>query len=89
MQASAVPGRVVAADGGTDPLTGLVDFGGVQKSVCMEYVPDVAVGERVIARRLALQRLDEASARASLELFGQLGPPDEEFGDAWDRAAAI
>ncbi|WP_236243731.1 HypC/HybG/HupF family hydrogenase formation chaperone [Streptomyces sp. CC228A] len=85
----AVPGRVVAVDGGTDPLTGLVDFGGVQKSVCMEYVPDVAVGEYVIVHvGFALQRLDEASARASLELFGQLGLLDEEFGDAWDRAAA-
>ncbi|OII65449.1 Ni/Fe hydrogenase formation protein [Streptomyces sp. CC53] len=85
----AVPGRVVAVDGGTDPLTGLVDFGGVQKSVCMEYVPDVAVGEYVIVHvGFALQRLDEESARASLELFGQLGLLDEEFGDAWDRAAA-
>jgi hydrogenase expression/formation protein HypC len=80
---------VLAVDDGHDPLTGLVDFGGVRKSVCLEYVPDVRVGEYVIVHvGFALQRLDEASARASLELFEQLGLLEEEFGDAWDRAAA-
>jgi hydrogenase expression/formation protein HypC len=66
-----------------------VDFGGVVKDVCLAYVPDAAVGEYVIVHvGFALQRLDEESARASLELFEQLGLLDEEFGDAWQRAAA-
>jgi hydrogenase expression/formation protein HypC len=85
----AVPGKVVAVEAGHDPLTGLVDFGGVRKSVCLEYVPDVRVGEYVIVHvGFALQKLDAAAARASLELFEQLGLLEEEFGDAWDRAAA-
>ncbi|MDF3299046.1 HypC/HybG/HupF family hydrogenase formation chaperone [Streptomyces tropicalis] len=84
----AVPGRVVAIDESTDPLTGLIDFGGVQKQACLEYLPDVRVGEYVIVHvGFALQRLDEESARASLELFEQLGLLEEEFGDAWKQAA--
>ncbi|MGA5319587.1 HypC/HybG/HupF family hydrogenase formation chaperone [Streptomyces seoulensis] len=83
----AVPGKVVAIDEGTDPLTGLVDFGGVQKQACLEYLPDVRVGEYVIVHvGFALQKLDEESARASLELFEQLGLLEEEFGDAWGQA---
>ncbi|MFD8676576.1 HypC/HybG/HupF family hydrogenase formation chaperone [Streptomyces seoulensis] len=83
----AVPGKVVAIDEGTDPLTGLVDFGGVQKQACLEYLPDVRVGEYVIVHvGFALQKLDEESARASLELFEQLGLLEEEFGDAWEQA---
>ncbi|MFF7966934.1 HypC/HybG/HupF family hydrogenase formation chaperone [Streptomyces sp. NPDC007903] len=83
----AVPGKVVAIDEGADPLTGLVDFGGVQKQACLEYLPDVRVGEYVIVHvGFALQRLDEESARASLELFEQLGLLEEEFGDAWEQA---
>ncbi|BDH05962.1 MULTISPECIES: HypC/HybG/HupF family hydrogenase formation chaperone [Streptomyces] len=83
----AVPGKVVAIDDGADPLTGLVDFGGVQKQACLEYLPDVKVGEYVIVHvGFALQRLDEESARASLELFEQLGLLEEEFGDAWAQA---
>ncbi|MFF7381333.1 HypC/HybG/HupF family hydrogenase formation chaperone [Streptomyces griseoluteus] len=83
----AVPGKVVAIDEGADPLTGLVDFGGVCKQACLEYLPDVRVGEYVIVHvGFALQKLDEESARASLELFEQLGLLEEEFGDAWEQA---
>ncbi|MER8016625.1 HypC/HybG/HupF family hydrogenase formation chaperone [Streptomyces griseoluteus] len=83
----AVPGKVVAIDEGADPLTGLVDFGGVRKQACLEYLPDVRVGEYVIVHvGFALQKLDEESARASLELFEQLGLLEEEFGDAWEQA---
>ncbi|MFZ4235558.1 HypC/HybG/HupF family hydrogenase formation chaperone [Streptomyces murinus] len=84
----AVPGKVVSIDHQADPLTGLIDFGGVRKQVCLEYLPEVRVGEYVIVHvGFALQRLDEESARASLELFDQLGLLEEEFGDAWERAA--
>ncbi|GHF86179.1 HypC/HybG/HupF family hydrogenase formation chaperone [Streptomyces thermodiastaticus] len=84
----AVPGKVVSIDHRADPLTGLIDFGGVRKQACLEYLPDVQVGEYVIVHvGFALQRLDEASARASLELFEQLGLLEEEFGDAWQQAA--
>ncbi|WP_175407363.1 HypC/HybG/HupF family hydrogenase formation chaperone [Streptomyces sp. TRM64462] len=85
----AVPGRVLSIGERDGPLTGVVDFGGVRKDVCLEYVPEVRVGEYVIVHvGFALQRLDEESARASLELFRQLGLMEEEFGDPWQRAAA-
>ncbi|MDQ0994198.1 HypC/HybG/HupF family hydrogenase formation chaperone [Streptomyces sp. V3I7] len=84
----AVPGKVVSIDDQADPLTGLIDFGGVQKQACLEYVSDVQVGEYVIVHvGFALQRLDEASALASLKLFEELGLLEEEFGDAWEQAA--
>ncbi|TWV33487.1 HypC/HybG/HupF family hydrogenase formation chaperone [Streptomyces misionensis] len=84
----AVPGKVVSIDHQADPLTGVIDFGGVRKEACLEYLPDVRVGEYVIVHvGFALQRLDEESARASLELFDQLGLLEEEFGDAWEQAA--
>ncbi|MGY5011850.1 HypC/HybG/HupF family hydrogenase formation chaperone [Streptomyces sp. 900105755] len=83
----AVPGRVVRIDDTADPLTGLIDFGGVQKQACLEYVSDVKVGEYVIVHvGFALQRLDEESALASLKLFEELGLLEEEFGDAWQQA---
>ncbi|MFE9452136.1 HypC/HybG/HupF family hydrogenase formation chaperone [Streptomyces sp. NPDC006739] len=85
----AVPGRVLAIEEDAEPLTGLIDFGGVHKRVCLEYVPDVEVGEYVIVHvGFALQRLDEESAQASLRLFEELGLLEEEFGDPWGRAAA-
>ncbi|HEY5833390.1 HypC/HybG/HupF family hydrogenase formation chaperone [Streptomyces sp.] len=83
----AVPGRVVGIEDRGGTRMARVDFGGVVKDVCLAYVPDAEVGEYVIVHvGFALQRLDEQSARASLELFEQLGLLQEEFGDPWEQA---
>jgi len=65
-----------------------VDFGGVEKEVCLEFVPDLQVGEYTIVHvGFALQRLDEQSAKETLANFERLGELELEFDDAWQRAA--
>ncbi|MCX5197411.1 HypC/HybG/HupF family hydrogenase formation chaperone [Streptomyces sp. NBC_00249] len=84
----AVPGRVLEIGERDGTRMATVDFGGVQKEVCLEYLPDLQVGEYAIVHvGFALQRLDEESARQTLELFAQLGMLQEEFGDPWEQAA--
>jgi len=71
-----------------DTRMGKVDFGGVIKDVCLEYLPDLQVGEYTIVHvGFALQRLDEESARQSLAEYERMGALEEEFGDAWGLAA--
>jgi hydrogenase expression/formation protein HypC len=58
-----------------------VDFGGVRKDVCLQYVPDATVGEYVVVHvGFAIQRLDEDAAKQTLANFEQLGILEEEFG---------
>lgn len=84
----AVPGRVLEIGEKDGTRMATVDFGGVQKEVCLEYLPDLRVGEYAIVHvGFALQRLDEESARQTLELFARLGMLQEEFGDPWEQAA--
>ncbi|MGO4462691.1 HypC/HybG/HupF family hydrogenase formation chaperone [Streptomyces sp. M-16] len=84
----AVPGRVLEIGERDGTRMATVDFGGVQKEVCLEYLPDLRVGEYAIVHvGFALQRLDEESALQTLELFAQLGMLQEEFGDPWEQAA--
>ncbi|MEU5976881.1 HypC/HybG/HupF family hydrogenase formation chaperone [Streptomyces sp. NPDC047315] len=84
----AVPGRVMEIGERDGTRMAVVDFGGVVKDVCLEYLPDLRVGEYAIVHvGFALQRLDEESARRTLELFGELGLLQEEFGDPWEAAA--
>jgi hydrogenase expression/formation protein HypC len=53
---------------------GKVDFGGVLKRVCLEYVPEVAVGEYALVHvGFALTRLDEAEAQSVFRLLAELG----------------
>lgn len=84
----AVPGKVVEIWGQDATRMATVDFGGVQKTVCLEFVPDLDIGDYTVVHvGFALQRLDEQSALDTLALFRELGDLEQEFGDAWDRAA--
>jgi hydrogenase expression/formation protein HypC len=84
----AVPGKILQIEDRDHTRMAAVDFGGVVKDVCLAYLPDIAVGDYAIVHvGFAIQRLDEASARETLELFENLGIMEEEFGDQWGRAA--
>jgi hydrogenase expression/formation protein HypC len=77
----AVPGRVLSTAEVDGTLMGDVDFGGVRKEVCFQYIPDVGIGEYVIVHvGFAIQRLDEHSARETLANFERLGILEQEFG---------
>lgn len=84
----AVPGKVVEIFERDGTRMAHVDFGGVRKEACLEYVPDMRLGDYAIVHvGFALQRLDEATALETLRLFRELGELDMEFGDHWGRAA--
>jgi hydrogenase expression/formation protein HypC len=59
----------------------VADFGGVTKTVCLAYVPEVGVGDYTIVHAgFAITRLDEASAVETLRMFAELGMLESELG---------
>jgi hydrogenase expression/formation protein HypC len=84
----AVPGQVLDRYERDGTAMAEVDFGGVRKAVCMQYIPDVRVDEYVVVHvGFAIQRLDEKSAQETLADFERLGILEEEFGDGFTLAA--
>lgn len=84
----AVPGKVLSLEARDQTTMAEVDFGGVRKSVCLEYIPDVEIGEYVMVHvGFAIQRLDEQSAQETLANFERMGVLEEEFGDGFALAA--
>ena len=87
----AIPGKVEAIT--TDGLirVGRVNFGGVIKNVCLDYVPEVEVGDYTIVHvGFALSKIDEETAEQTLKEFREMGCLDQELeeGDeAFARAA--
>lgn len=76
-----VPGKVIETFEADGIRMATVDFGGVRKETCLEYLPDLAVGEYAIVHvGFAISRLDEEAALETLRLFQQAGLLDEEFG---------
>ncbi len=72
-----VPGKVVTCYDDHGVRMGKVDFAGVVKEVCLEYVPELQVGDYAIVHvGFAIQRLDEAAAQATLDTLRSLGMLD-------------
>ncbi|MBL8146220.1 MAG: HypC/HybG/HupF family hydrogenase formation chaperone [Anaerolineae bacterium] len=75
-----IPGRVTELFDQHGAKMGRVDFGGVVKEVCLEYVPEVVVGDYVIVHvGFAITRLDEESALETLEHLRAIGGLNEEL----------
>jgi hydrogenase expression/formation protein HypC len=84
----AVPGRVLTREERDGTTMAEVDFGGVRKDVCCQYIPDVETGDYVIVHvGFAIQRLDEESALQTLAEFERMAILEEEFGDQFALAA--
>jgi hydrogenase expression/formation protein HypC len=88
----AIPGKVISIAEENGLRMGRVEFGGVVKRVCLDYVPEVEVGDYTIVHvGFALSKIDEAEALRTLEVFRQMGVLEEELADgeaAFARAAA-
>jgi hydrogenase expression/formation protein HypC len=88
----AIPGKVEQITEG-DVRMGRVNFGGVVKNVCLDYVPEVCVGDYTIVHvGFALSRIDEKTALETLELFEKMGALEEELAteeEVFARAANL
>lgn len=86
----AIPGKVeeITVEGGI--RVGRVNFGGVAKRVCLEYVPEVEVGDYTIVHvGFALSKIDRENAEKTLAVFAQMGMLEEELAseeEAFARA---
>lgn len=69
----AVPGVIEEVRTQDGLRVGRVRFGGAVRDAVLEHVPDATIGDWVLVHvGFALQRLDEAEARRTLELLQEL-----------------
>lgn len=77
----AIPGKVLEVESNVDPRMGRVSFGGVEKRVCLEWIPDIVVGDYVIVHvGFALSKLDEEEALETLRLIKELEQGEDGQG---------
>jgi hydrogenase expression/formation protein HypC len=71
----AIPGKLVEVESPSpnSPRMGKVSFGGIVKSVCLEYVPDAKQGDYVTVHvGFALTKVDEEEAARTYKLLEEL-----------------
>ncbi len=55
-----------------------VQFGGISKRICLEYVPEAEIGDYVLVHvGFALARIDEEEAKRVFEMLESIGGLDE------------
>ncbi len=71
----AVPGKVVSIDDSNPELKmAKVNFGGVNKNICIQWLPEVKIGEYVLAHvGFALSKIDEKDAEDTIKILRDMG----------------
>lgn len=69
-----IPGRVVSLVDAGGLRMGKVQFGGIFRDACLEYVPEVEAGDYVIVHAgFAISRVDEEEAARTYRLLEEMG----------------
>lgn len=75
-----IPGKITEIYELDSRRMGKVDFGGVIKETCLDFVPEAQVGQYCIIHvGFALNVLDEQEALETLELFRQMDEMSQEL----------
>ena len=79
----AIPGRIVEAFDRDGMRMARVQFGGIVREACLEYVPDAIAGEYVLVHvGFAISKVDEEEAARTYALLEELDQLSElEQGD--------
>jgi hydrogenase expression/formation protein HypC len=76
-----VPGRITEIYKADSLKMGKVDFGGVVREACLEYVPEAGIGDYVIVHvGFAISQLSEEEALETLEMLREIIDLEEELG---------
>jgi hydrogenase expression/formation protein HypC len=77
----AVPGKIVEITENDGLQMARVDFGGIFREACLDYVPEAKVGDYcVIHVGFAISLLSEQEAMETLDLLKQITNIEEELG---------
>jgi len=69
----AIPGKILEVDDSSGIRMAKVDFGGVVREACLEYLPEAGLGDYVMVHvGFAISRVDEAEAARTYEILREL-----------------
>ena len=75
-----IPAKITEITQKDSLLMGTVDFGGVAREVCLDYVPEAKVGEYCIIHvGFAISLLSESEAQETLALLDEIAAMDESL----------
>jgi hydrogenase expression/formation protein HypC len=75
-----VPGKVLDITEEDGFKMGRMDFSGITKKICLQYLPEIKVGEYALVHvGFAIARIDEQEAAKTLQLLSELEQLQDEL----------
>lgn len=75
-----VPGKITEIYNKNEVKMCNVDFGGVKREVCLDFIPEAKVGDYVIVHvGFAISLLSEEEAQETLQLLMEIADIEEEL----------
>lgn len=75
-----IPGKITKIYKKDSLTMGMVDFGGISREVCMDYVPEAQVGQYALIHvGFAISVMDEGEALETLKLLQELADIENEI----------
>jgi hydrogenase expression/formation protein HypC len=76
-----VPGKIIEKYETVGLKMGKIDFGGVTREACLDFVPEAELGDyTVIHVGFAISLLSEQEAQKTLDLLREISNIEEELG---------
>ena len=70
----AIPGKILTTEDRNGIRTGRVQFGGITREICLDFLPEAAVGDYVVVHvGFAISRVDREEAERSYQLLESMG----------------
>ena len=74
----AIPGKIVEFHNNDGVRMSRVDFGGIAREACLEYLPEAGLGDFVLVHAgFAISKVDAEEATRTFQLLAEMGRLDE------------
>ncbi len=78
----AIPGKVVEIETMVEPMMGKVSFGGIVKRICLDWVPEIKLGEYVIVHvGFAISKVNEEEALETIKMLQEMADGLDELNE--------
>ncbi|HME10968.1 MAG TPA: HypC/HybG/HupF family hydrogenase formation chaperone [Bryobacteraceae bacterium] len=82
----AIPGKIVALEERSCMRMGRIDYGGITREACLEYIPDPQIGDYVMVHvGFAISKVDAEEAARTYQYLAEMDQLDEIAGPEQPR----
>ena len=78
----AIPGKILEIYDREGLKMGKIQFGGIARNICLEYIPEAEVGDYALVHvGFAISKIDEEEAARTYKLLEEMGELAEQNGE--------